>query len=178
MPPRARNRRVRASPKPAATAPSWLRPALVALTALLLTTWFTGEIADTDIWLHLKTGQHTLETRALTVPDPFSYTSNMRPASAGEATTRYFNLVHEWLAQIIMYAIYRAAGFPGLVLLRAGLLIGFCGFVGLMAYWRSGDFYRGLAAAIVAGAVAINFQQSRPFLVTFVLLAATMAILE
>ena len=77
-----------------------------------------------------------------------------------------------------MYAIYRSAGFPGLVLLRAGLLIGFCGFVGLMAYWRSGDFYRGLAAAIVAGAVAINFQQSRPFLVTFVLLAATMAILE
>ena len=30
----------------------------------------------------------------------------------------------------------------------------------------------------MAGAVAINFQQSRPFLVTFVLLAATMAILE
>src|SRR5438093_347542 len=178
MPPGARNRRVLASPKPAARAPSWLRPALMALTAVLLMTWFTGEIADTDIWLHLKTGQHTLKTRALTVPDPFSYTGNVSPASAGEARTRYFNLTHEWLAQIVMYAVYRAAGFPGLVLLRAGLLIGFCGLVGLMAYWRSEHFYRGLAAAIVAGAVAINFQQSRPFLVTFVLLAATMAILE
>ncbi len=179
MPPRSGNRTVQASPKPAAAKPAWLRPALMGLTALLLLTWFTGEIADTDIWLHLKTGQHTLETHALTVPDPFSYTSNMGGAtSAGEATTRYFNLTHEWLAQSLMYGIYSVSGFPGLVLLRAALLIGFCWLVGLMAYWRSGHFYRGLGAAILAGAVAINFQQSRPFLVTFVLLAATMAILE
>ena len=61
--------------------PAWLRPALLALTALLLLTWFTGEIADTDIWLHLMTGQHTLEHHALTVPDPFSYTSNLASAS-------------------------------------------------------------------------------------------------
>ena len=47
-----------------------------------------------------------------------------------------------------------------------------------MVWWRTGGFYRSLAAAIAAGAVAINFQQSRPFLVTFVLLAVTMAILE
>jgi hypothetical protein len=166
-------------PVPPAPAPSWLRPLLMGLTALLLLSWFTGEIADTDIWLHLKTGQHTLETRALTVPDPFSYTSNLQSSSyAGEAATRYFNLTHEWLAQSIMYLVYAVAGFPGLVLLRAAVLIGFCGLIGLMAFWRSGHFYRGLAAAIVAGGVAINFQQSRPFLVTFALLAAVMAILE
>jgi hypothetical protein len=181
MPPRTRN--IPAAPVrppvPPAPAPFWLRPLLMGLTVLLLLTWFTGEIADTDIWLHLKTGQHTLETRALTVPDPFSYTSNLPGSSyAGEATTRYFNLTHEWLAQSIMYLVYTVAGFPGLVLLRAAVLIGFCGLVGLMAYWRSGHFYRGLAAAIVAGAIAINFQQSRPFLVTFELLAAVMAILE
>ncbi len=179
MPPRSGNRTVQASAKPPASAPGWLRPALMGLTALLLLTWFTGEIADTDIWLHLKTGQHTLKTHSLTVPDPFSYTSNMgAAASPGEAATRYFNLTHEWLAQIVMYGVYSLSGFPGLVLLRAALLIAFCWLVGLMAWWRSGHFYRGLAAAIVAGAVAINFQQSRPFLVTFVLLAATMAILE
>jgi len=34
---------------------------------MLLLSLFTGEIRDTDIWLHLKTGQHTLETHALTV---------------------------------------------------------------------------------------------------------------
>jgi hypothetical protein len=181
MPPRTQKNpvpRLRA-PLPPAPAPSWFRPVLAGVTVLLLLSWFTGEIADTDIWLHLKTGQHTLETRALTVPDPFSYTSNLRSSSyAGEATTRYFNLTSEWLAQVVMYLVYTVAGFPGLVLLRAAVLIGFCGLIGLMAYWRSGHFYRGLAAAIVAGAVAINFQQSRPFLVTFALLAAVMAILE
>src|SRR5947207_8404893 len=107
-------------------APLWLKPALLGLTALLLLTWFTGEIADTDIWLHLMTGRHTLEHRALTVPDPFCYTSTLySPAYPGEAKTRYFNLTHEWLAQMMMYLIHSATGFAGLVLVRALLLIVF-----------------------------------------------------
>jgi hypothetical protein len=77
-----------------------------------------------------------------------------------------------------MYVIHSATGFPGLVLLRAVLLVAFCGLVGLMVWWRTAGFYRSLVGAIAAGAVAINFQQSRPFLITFVLLAVTMAILE
>jgi hypothetical protein len=162
-----------------ASPPRWLRPAILALTAFLFLTWFTGEIADTDIWLHLMTGRHTLDTRALTVPDPFSYTSNRSSAAySGEAKTRYFNLTHEWLAQIGMYLTYAVSGLAGLVLLRAGLLIVFCALVGLMVWWHHHGFLRSVAAAVAAGAVAINFQQSRPFLVTFVLLAVTMAILE
>src|SRR5215831_9058636 len=102
------------------------RPVLLTMTALLLLTWFTGAIADTDFWLHLMTGRHTLEHRALTVPDPFSYTSNVdSPQYPGEAKTRYFNLTHEWLAQITMYLIHSAAGFPGMVLVRAFLLLVF-----------------------------------------------------
>jgi hypothetical protein len=182
MPPRPNKPKPAAPPAPApaaAAAPAWIRPLLMGLTAILFLAWFTGEVADTDIWLHLMTGRHTLETRALTVPDPFCYTSNLTStAYPGEAKTRYFNLTHEWLAQILMYVIHRTSGFPGLVLLRALLLIAFCGLVGSIVRWRTGGFYRSLAAAIAAGAVAINFQQSRPFLVTFVLLAVTMAILE
>ena len=179
MPPRPANPKAVTPPAATPAAPTWLRPLLLGLTALLFLTWFTGEVGDTDIWLHLMTGRHTLETRALTVPDPFCYTSNLSStAYPGEAKTRYFNLTHEWLAQIIMYLTHAATGFPGLVLLRAMLLIAFCGLVGLIVWWRTGGFYRSLAAAIAAGAVASNFQQSRPFLVTFVLLAVTMAILE
>src|SRR6266478_2677967 len=96
--------------------PPWLRPLLLTIAAILLLALFSGEIRDTDIWLHLKTGQHTLQTRALTVPDPFSYTSGMgRAKYAGEEVTRYFNLTHEWLAQIAMYLIYAVSGFGGLV---------------------------------------------------------------
>ena len=179
MPPRPANQKTAPSTTAPVTAPRWIRPLLLALTAILFLTWFSGEVGDTDIWLHLMTGRHTLETRALTVPDPFCYTSNLTStAFPDEAKTRYFNLTHEWLAQILMYLIHASTGFPGLVLLRAVLLIVFCGLVGLMVWWRTSGFYRSLGASIAAGAVAINFQQSRPFLVTFVLLAVTMAILE
>src|SRR2546425_8104543 len=108
--------------------PRRAKPFLLTIAAIMLLALFSGEIRDTDIWLHLKTGQHTLQTRALTVPDPFSYTSAMGSAKyAGEEITRYFNLTHEWLAQIAMYLIYSAAGFAGLVLARVLMLIAFCG---------------------------------------------------
>ena len=179
MPRRSASRTVSVAPMERRAAPRWLRPLLLSLAAILLLSLFTGEIRDTDIWLHLKTGQHSLETRALTVPDPFSYTSGMGAAKyPGEEVTRYFNLTHEWLAQVIMYVIYAAAGFPGLVLSRAALLMVFCGLAGWMAFRRTNDFYISLAAALVCAGMAFHFQQSRPFLVTFVCLAVTMAILE
>ena len=77
-----------------------------------------------------------------------------------------------------MYLIYRLAGFPGLVLARALLLVVFCALVGWMAFRRTNGFSISLAAAFAAAGVAFHFQQSRPFLVTFVCLAVTMAILE
>jgi tetratricopeptide (TPR) repeat protein len=178
MPSRNAKRSVSVALETTANTHTWVRRLLVTLSALLLLSLFSGEIRDTDIWLHLKTGQHTIETRALTVPDPFSYTSDLGPRYAGEEITRFFNLTHEWLAQIVMYQIYRGAGFPGLVAGRAAMLIAFCGLVGWMSFRRSGDFYISLAAALAAAGVAFHFQQSRPFLATFVCLAVTMAILE
>src|SRR3984893_6505366 len=179
MPLRSAHRPASVAPMKNSAAPRWLRPLLLTLAAILLLSLFAGEIRDTDIWLHLKTGQHSLETRALTVPDPFSYTSGMGAAKyPGEEVTRYFNLTHEWLAQIVMFLIYSATGFPGLVLARAALLIVFCGLAGWIAFGRTNDFYNSLAAALVSAAMAFHFQQSRPFLVTFVFFAATMAILE
>ena len=169
---------VSVAPIDTATGPRWLRPLLLILTGILLLSLFTGEIRDTDVWLHMKTGQHSFETRALTVPDPFSYTSGMGAKYSGEEITRYFNLTSEWLAQVVMYLIYRAAGFAGLVLVRAALLIVFCGLAGWIAFRRTEDFYIGLASALVAAGMAFHFQQSRPFLITFVGLAVTMAILE
>jgi tetratricopeptide (TPR) repeat protein len=166
-------------PNKTAAAPRWLRPASCALAAILLFTVFSGEIRDTDIWLHLKTGQHTLQTRALTVPDPFSYTSAL-PSSGygGEAATRYFNLTAEWLSQVIMYLLYLLGGFPALVITRALMLVTFCALAGRIAFRRGGDFFLSVAAALAAGGMAYHFQQSRPFLATFLGVAVTMAILE
>ena len=155
-------------------------PALMlAAAVILLLCLFSGEIRDTDVWMHLKSGQFILENRALAVPDPFSYTSGMGSDQyPGERITRHFNHTHEWLSQVVMYLIYLAAGFPGLVAVRAALLILACLLTGWLAFRRSGDFTFSLAATLAAAGMAFHFAQSRPFLATFVFVMSTIAVLE
>jgi hypothetical protein len=148
------------------------------LAAAVLIGLFSTEIADPDFWWHLRTGQFVVQNRALPVPDPFAFTTaHAHDSYAGESATRYFNLTHEWLAQATLYLVYSVGGFAGVVLWRAILLAAFCGLAGWLAFRRSG-YYRGLLAAFAAAAVATTFASDRPFLFTFILLAAAMAILE
>src|SRR5215831_14113899 len=100
--------------KPPAAAPAWLRPAIVVLAVLMLLSWFSGEVSDSDTWWHLKTGQYIVQQHRLPVPDPFGYTTYTgADAYKGESVTRYFNLTHEWLAQVIMYGAYAGGGYTG-----------------------------------------------------------------
>jgi hypothetical protein len=159
--------------------PRWFLPLLLALSGALLVGWFSPEISDPDFWWHLKTGQYIFQNHALPVPDPFAYTTAMgSPAYAGEPRTRYFNLTHEWLAQVLLYAVYRGFGFGGVVLFRAALLALACGIMGWVAYRRSGSVYRGLAAAFASAGVVSAFAADRPFVITFLFLAVTIAILD
>jgi len=201
MPPRSANRPAKAKaaapaapPAPAAreavapavasavapvVAPAWLRPAVIALAAALLFIWFSPEVADSDTWWHLKTGQYILQNHKLPVPDPFAFTT----AAAGSAypdeeTVRHFNLTHEWLAQIIFYLVYAAGGFAGMVVFRSLLLMGVCALVGLIAWRRSNRFYLAVGAAIATGLIGDRYVSDRPFLISFLLFAATIALLE
>jgi hypothetical protein len=159
--------------------PFWLRPLVLALSALCLLGLFSSEIADPDFWWHLKAGQYIAEKHALPVPDPFAYTTAMaRPSYPTEARTRQFNLTHEWLAQVLMYAVYRVGGFAGIVLARATALAGFCALVGLVAWHRRRGFWASLAAAFAAASVAGLFTADRPYQITFLLLALTWALVE
>ena len=155
-------------------------PAITAvLVAVLCLGWFTPEIYDSDFWWHLKTGQYIVQQHALPSPDPFAFTTaGAAPAYAGELITRHFNLTHEWLAQVLFYAVWRTSGFAGVVLFRALLLMAFCALVGLIAWRRCGGYYRSIAAAAAAAGMAIPFALDRPYLITFLSLAATIAILE
>ncbi len=152
---------------------------LAALGALCLMGLFSTEIADTDFWWHLKTGEYVVQKRALPAPDPFSYTSDLgKPAYPGEERVRRFNLTHEWLAQAVWYLVYRAAGFPAVVLFKAALLTAFCGFTGLVAARRGGSLWWGLGAAGAAASVAHWFSADRPALVTFWMVPVFIWILE
>jgi len=156
-----------------------LRLAVAALAALVWVGWFSPDIADSDFWWHLRTGRYIWETHSLPVPDPFAYTTApARAGYAGEELTRHFNLTHEWLSQVLFYQAYGAAGFPGVVLLRAAVLAMFCGMVAWVVRRRCGGFYRAIAAAFVTAMFAAGFALDRPYIFTFLSLAVTVAILE
>ena len=154
-------------------------PVLLALTAVLLLGVFSSEIVDPDFWWHLKTGQYIVSQHRLPVPDPFAYTTaSAPPVSPDEAATRRFNLTHEWLAQAVWYLIYSAGGFPAVVLWKALLLTLLCGLTGWVAWRRTGSAWWGVAAALAAAALAIEFDRDRPGILSYVFTAAFLAICE
>jgi hypothetical protein len=61
-------------------------------------------ITDPDFWWHLRTGQYILETRSVPHADPFSLTRQGHPWIA-----------HEWLSEVMIYSIYGAASWGGLI---------------------------------------------------------------
>ena len=75
---------------------------------------FTGAaraITDPDFWWHLKTGQYLVETKAIPHSDIFS------SLHLGKEW-----VAHEWLSEIVMYSVYRAVGYGGLIVLFALLI--------------------------------------------------------
>ena len=166
-------------PQAAAADARWLRALLAALAGLLLAGWFSAAISDSDFWWHLRTGQYIAEAHSLPVPDPFAWTTaKVAAAHPDEESTRRFNLTHEWLAQLLLYLTWKAGGFAGVVAVRVLALVAACALVGLMCARRSASFYGGLAGALACGAVLARFALDRPYLVTFLFLALTLAAME
>jgi hypothetical protein len=139
---------------------------------------FSTEIADTDFWWHLKTGQFMVERHSLPFPDPFAYRTSVAAAYPGEEQVRHFNLTHEWLSQVLMYGTYAVAGFRGIVLARAVLLAALCGLAGFLAARLSSNFYAGIAAACAAASVLTAFAADRPGVVSFLGVAVFVCLLE
>lgn len=147
--------------------------AIVGLAALCLLGLFSTELADTDFWWHLKTGQFVVARHALPVPDPFAFTT-----PAGEGGVLRFNLTHEWLGQVLLYLVFATGGFPAVILVRAALLAAFCGLAGRLAASLSRSFPTGIAAAGAAASIAVEFAADRPALVTFLGVAVFVTVLE
>ena len=62
-------------------------------------------IGDPDFWWHLRTGQFIIQTRSIPHTDPFSYTKAGQPW-----------ITHEWLSEVIIYALFSLGGFGLLIL--------------------------------------------------------------
>ncbi len=160
-------------------APRWLNAVLLALAGLFLLGLFSTELADTDAWWHLASGRYIAQKHRLPSPDPFAYTTaGARDAYPGEAATRHFNLTHEWLAQLAMYGLEAAGGIGAVVLWKALLLTLLCGAVGWTAARRTGSLLWGLAAALAAASLGIEFAHDRPSILSYVFTAVFIAICD
>ena len=80
--------------------------ALLVLVAASLT---TGVLSDPDTLWHIAAGRWMVEHRELPMQDMFSWTMPGTPWTA-----------HEWLAELLLYAVWSIGGFPAVVALSAG----------------------------------------------------------
>jgi hypothetical protein len=159
--------------------PQWLIPALLALAALVLIGRFSTELADSDAWWHLETGKYIVTHHRLPSPDPFAYTTAAaKSAYPAEDAVRRFNLTHEWLGQAVWYLIEATGGLGAVVLGKALLLTALCGLTGFVARRRTGSWSWGIAAALLAAPLAIEFAHDRPSILSYVFTAAFLAIFE
>ncbi|HJP93490.1 MAG TPA: hypothetical protein VJ875_16140, partial [Pyrinomonadaceae bacterium] len=66
---------------------------------------------DPDLWWHLQTGQDIVTSRTIPQTDIYSFTK-----AGSEWVT------HEWLSEVFIYAIFRAAGWAGLLVVFPTLI--------------------------------------------------------
>ena len=153
--------------------------ALAVLAIAFLVGVFSSEIADTDSWWHLKTGELVVREASLPLPDIYSFTTELGAESySGEERVRRFNLTHEWLAQAVWYLVYLASGFAGLVLWKGLLLASVLGASGYVAWRRSGALPVAVFCVLLSVPLLTLFSADRPTIVTFVMVATYVVLLE
>jgi len=80
------------------------RRVFVFILALGLFIMAARSVTDPDLWWHLRTGQLTVQNHRVFHNDPFSFTRFDEPW-----------VDHEWLSQILIWTLYRVAGWGGLI---------------------------------------------------------------
>ncbi len=112
-------------------------------------------VIDPDLWWHLQTGQHIVESGSIPRTDIFSYTK-----AGSEWVT------HEWLSEVFIYGVYRVAGWGGLVFLFPAFIC----LALIIAYRRcEGRPYAASLAMLLAAASSSPLFGVRPQMFTFLL---------
>jgi hypothetical protein len=119
---------------------------------------------DTDTWWHLRTGEYILENGRIPQADPFSYTR------AGEPWR-----IPGWLVQVPLAWLYRLGG-AGLLNLCVAAMVT----LAFAFAWRvmEGGVFTKAFVLILGAAAAGVYWAARPYMVTFLLAAVYLWILE
>ncbi len=150
-----------------AAATTWLP----GLRELLLAIFFLSclsPVVDYDVWLHLASGRAMCESGQMLRTDIFSHTV---PGKGW--------VYHEWLAAVLTYLVWKAAGLNGLILAKAAMMTASMAL--LLAAFEQRGHGRGAAPvlALLAAMVASrNVALERPHLFTILFLTAFVYWLE
>jgi len=121
-------------------------------------------VTDPDVWWHLRTGQLIIQNHSVFHADPYSFTK------FGQTWVD-----HEWLSQVLIFSLYRMAGWGGLIAGFAGLIAA----AYLMVFLRTPGRPYLAGMMTVWGAVAsIPCWGVRPQMVTLFLASALLLMLE
>jgi hypothetical protein len=140
------------------------RRLFVAILGLGLFTMAARGVADPDVWWHLRTGQMMVQTHAVLRSDPYSFTRYGQPW-----------VDHEWLSQLLIFGLYRLAGW-------AGLIAGFGTVIAaafMVVFWRcpGRPYVAGVITLLGAFASAPSWGV-RPQMLTLLLASILLLILE
>lgn len=81
------------------------RRVFVIILALGVFAWAVRGVGDPDVWWHLRTGALIVQTHSVPHTDPYSFTRFGQP---------WVN--HEWLSDVLIFGLYRLAGWGGLII--------------------------------------------------------------
>lgn len=147
----------------------WLTPARVAMVAVLGSIpvkLLTDRLADPDLWWHLRTGRLIVE-HGLPGSDVYSFTVHGRPW-----------VTQEWVPEVTLHSLRQSMGLYGILVYRALLVFVLYLIVARLFVRRMGSGVGtwGLLA-LTAYAGSANWTE-RPNLISFVLFALTLSLLE
>jgi len=119
---------------------------------------------DTDLWWHLRSGETITETGQLIYPDPFSHTF---------ADVVHWN--HSALSDLLLYTIWRQAGFAGITI--AAAIVATVGMSFLFVTCRGSAYPRAFLIVLGAATAAV-FWSPRPQMLSFLFAAVLLWILR
>lgn len=119
---------------------------------------------DPDLWWHLQTGQDIVLSKSIPHVDIYSFTK-----AGSEWVT------HEWLSEVLIYALYRVSGWGGLLFIFSGLIT-----VALYITYRrcDGQPYVAVLAVLLAAASSSPLFGIRPQMITFLFASIYIALLS
>jgi hypothetical protein len=125
------------------------------------------KVHNNDIWWHLKTGRWILETGAIPVSDPFTFTT---PEAAWTP--------HYWLSDVVFATVFDLGGIKGMILFKAFIVA--AAFYIIYRFMVRQGLNLVLAVAVVMLAVFIGHFRFmlRPHVFMFLLSAAFFGILS